>query len=164
MFSCEYCEIFKNNYFICKTFFIVKHLSPSLFFHKVAGLRPATLIKKRPWHKCFPMNFAKLLRRLILKNIYERLILVAGWRTTQKLSRKDSLLLICLVYTNTSVARFFPSIIYDFLYIFVLILTKLSLQMEYYMENFGLFYNIKSQNKTEFSDWTHKYNHVESAG
>ena len=33
-----------------------------LFFNNVAGLRPATLSKKRIWHKCFPVNFAKFLR------------------------------------------------------------------------------------------------------
>ena len=32
------------------------------FFNKVAGLRSATLLKKRLWHKRFPVNFAKLLR------------------------------------------------------------------------------------------------------
>ena len=26
------------------------------FFNKVAGLRPATLFKKRLWHKCFSVN------------------------------------------------------------------------------------------------------------
>ena len=39
--------------------FTGKHLCQSIFFNKVAGLRPATLLKKRPWHRCFPMNFAK---------------------------------------------------------------------------------------------------------
>ena len=34
----------------------------SLFFNKVAGLRPETLFKKRVWHRCFPVNFVKLLR------------------------------------------------------------------------------------------------------
>ena len=38
------------------------HLCQSLFFKKVAGLRPAILLKKRLWHRCFPVNFAKLLR------------------------------------------------------------------------------------------------------
>ena len=32
------------------------------FFNKVAVLRPATLLKKRLRHSCFPKNFAKLLR------------------------------------------------------------------------------------------------------
>ena len=40
-----------------------KHLcQQSLFFNKVAGLRPATLLKKRLWLRCFPESFAKLLR------------------------------------------------------------------------------------------------------
>ena len=33
--------------------FIAKHLCQSLFFDKVAGLRPAALLKKRLWHKFF---------------------------------------------------------------------------------------------------------------
>ena len=42
--------------------FTRKHLCQSLFFNKVAGLRPATLLKKRLWHRCFPVNFVKFLR------------------------------------------------------------------------------------------------------
>ena len=34
----------------------------SLFFNKVAGLRPATLLKKSLWHRCFPVNFVEFLR------------------------------------------------------------------------------------------------------
>ena len=32
------------------------------FFNKVVGLRVATLLKKRLWHSCFPLNFTKFLR------------------------------------------------------------------------------------------------------
>ena len=39
-----------------------KHKCQSLFFNKVAGLRSAVLLKKRLWHRCFPVNFAKFLR------------------------------------------------------------------------------------------------------
>ena len=42
--------------------FTGKHLCQSLFLNKVAGLRLATLFKKRLWHRCFPVNFAKFLR------------------------------------------------------------------------------------------------------
>ena len=42
--------------------FIGKRLCQSLFFDKVAGLRPATLLKKRLWHRRFPVTFAKFLR------------------------------------------------------------------------------------------------------
>ena len=42
--------------------FTAKHLCQSLFFNKVAGLRPVTLLKKRLWHRCFLVNFVKFLR------------------------------------------------------------------------------------------------------
>ena len=38
------------------------HQWQSLFFNKVAVLRPVTLLKKRLWHRCFPVNVAKFLR------------------------------------------------------------------------------------------------------
>ena len=46
-------------------------------FTKFTGkrLRPATLLKKRLWHSCFPVNFAKLLRTPFLQNTSERLLL-----------------------------------------------------------------------------------------
>ena len=31
------------------------------------GLRPATLLKKRLWHRCFPVNFAKFLKALFCR-------------------------------------------------------------------------------------------------
>ena len=43
--------------------FIGKHLCQGLLFNKVTGLRPATLLKKRLWHRCFLVNFAKFLRK-----------------------------------------------------------------------------------------------------
>ena len=46
--------------------FTEKHLCQSLFFEKVAGLRPGTLLKKRLWHRCFPVNFAEFLRKTFL--------------------------------------------------------------------------------------------------
>ena len=42
--------------------FTGKNLCQCLFFNKDAGLSPATLLKKRLWHRCFPVNFAKFLR------------------------------------------------------------------------------------------------------
>ena len=42
--------------------FLGKHLSQSLFFNKVAGLRPATSLKERLRYRCFSLNFAKFLR------------------------------------------------------------------------------------------------------
>ena len=47
----------------------------SLFFNKVAGLRPETLLKKSVWHRCFHVNFAKILRTRFLQNTSGRLLL-----------------------------------------------------------------------------------------
>ena len=41
-----------------------KHLSQSLYFNKVADLRPATLLKKKLWHRGFYVNFKKFARTL----------------------------------------------------------------------------------------------------
>ena len=58
--------------------FTGKHLCQSIFFNKVAGLSPrlspATLLKKRLWHRCFPVNFAKFLRTPFLQNTSRRLL------------------------------------------------------------------------------------------
>ena len=42
----------------------------SFFFNK-----DATLLKKRIWYRCFPVNFAKFLRTPFLQNIFGRLLL-----------------------------------------------------------------------------------------
>ena len=38
-------------------------------------VQPATLLKKRLWHRCFPVNFAKILRTPFLQNTSGRLLL-----------------------------------------------------------------------------------------
>ena len=52
--------------------FTRKHLWRSLFFNKVAGLRQLFLLKERLLHRCFPVNFAKFLRKPFLQN-------TSGW-------------------------------------------------------------------------------------
>ena len=42
--------------------FTGKHLCQNLFLNKVAGLSPATLLKKKLWHSFFPIDFVKFLR------------------------------------------------------------------------------------------------------
>ena len=60
--------------------FTGKYLCQSLFFNKVVGLRSATLLKKRLWHRCFPVNFAKFLRPFYLEHLWW-LLLKMGSRT-----------------------------------------------------------------------------------
>ena len=42
------------------------------------GMRPATLLKKRPWHRCFPANFEKFLRTPFLTEHLQWLLLRLG--------------------------------------------------------------------------------------
>ena len=54
------------------TRFTGKHLCQSLFFNKTGS---ATLLKKRIWHRCFPVNFIKFLRIPFLQNTSGRVLL-----------------------------------------------------------------------------------------
>ena len=78
MFSCEFCEISKNT-FLHRTLLVAasvknvdqsSHVRCSLkigVLKNFADLRPAILVKQRPWHRCFPMNVAKFLRKSFLQ-------------------------------------------------------------------------------------------------
>ena len=56
-------------------------VSESLFSYS-CRLRPATLVKKRLWHSCFPVNFVKFVRTPFLQNTFERLSL--KWISLEK--------------------------------------------------------------------------------
>ena len=49
-----------------------KSQPPEVFYKKRP--QPATSLKKRPWHWCFPGNFAEFLRTLLLQNTCVRLL------------------------------------------------------------------------------------------
>ena len=56
--------------------FAGKHLCQSHFFNKVADFRPANLLKKTLWHRCFPVDFAKLLRTTFFTEHLQWLLLI----------------------------------------------------------------------------------------
>ena len=58
--------------------FAEKHLCQSLCFNKISDLRPATLLKMRHWHRCFPVNFVKFLKTPFFQNTSGRLLLIFG--------------------------------------------------------------------------------------
>ena len=59
------------------TKFTGKCLCQSLYFDKVAGLLPATLLKKRLWHRYFPVKFAKFPRiSFLIEHLWWLLLLV----------------------------------------------------------------------------------------
>ena len=49
---------------------------PESLFYKVAGLKPAALLKKRLWHRCFSANFTKFLKIPFLAEHLRWLLLV----------------------------------------------------------------------------------------
>ena len=61
-----------STYFLCQ----------SLFFDKVAGLRPETLLKNEIWYRCFSVNLAKFLRT----SFFDETRLVAAFELRKWLS------------------------------------------------------------------------------
>ena len=78
--------------------FTGKHLCRSLFFNKVAGLRPATLLKKKLLHRCFPANVGKFLRTSFLIEHSRWLLLSVGKTKTVKLKPLYKLIYWIQVY------------------------------------------------------------------
>ena len=95
--------------------FTGKHLYQSLFFNKVASLGPATLLKKRLWHRCFPVNFSKFLRTLFYKTLLDDCF----WQCTFWLSmlffNKQWLILgiITLTHWSNLFGNFFQLLIWE---------------------------------------------------
>ena len=85
--SPEFIEEILNRelHFLCSeiNYFLTDQLPKELtVFRKIHSthrsnhrLRPATLLKNRPWHRCFPVNFARFLRTPFLHNTSGQLLL-----------------------------------------------------------------------------------------
>ena len=67
----------RKGVFFTKNFtkFTGKHLCQSLFFNKVAGLRPATLLKKETLAQVFSCEFCEISRTPFLQNTSGQLLL-----------------------------------------------------------------------------------------
>ena len=76
--SSDICEIFKNT-LQKQPKFTGKRLCQIRVFNKVAGLRPATLLKKKLYHKCFPVNFLKFLRTPFSQKSSGQLLTLFYW-------------------------------------------------------------------------------------
>ena len=65
---------------------------------------PATLLKKRLWHRCFPVNFAKFLRTPFWQNFSGRLLLELAVKENcvEKTCGSHSFFLFCLVVESLS--------------------------------------------------------------
>ena len=122
--------------------FTGKHLCQSLFFNKVAGLRPATLLKKRLRHRCFPVNFVRFLRTHFLQNTSGRPLLQCKVSKTDKNFKRncsDNLFLyLKLLVVN---ALFQKSVTWSKTFFSSLILLSPD------WKTYGLFKHLELQNK-----------------
>ena len=65
----------RSQIFIKKVFLRVSSNLPESIFHDVLGFQPAPLLKKKPQHRCFYINFTGFLRTPFSQLPLERLIL-----------------------------------------------------------------------------------------
>ena len=85
--------------------FYGKHLCQSLFFNKVAALRPATLLniflkpatlfKWSLWDRCFPVNFTKFLRTPFFTEQLRWLLFLFQYFLTFAVSSTPKIKMIC---------------------------------------------------------------------
>ena len=74
LFSCKFCNFFRTAFIeeVVWRYSVKKSVFAKFCkIHRKTSVpesfnRPATLFKKRLWHRCFPVNFAKFLRTLCL--------------------------------------------------------------------------------------------------
>ena len=59
----------------------------SLFFNKVAVLRPAILLKKKLWHRYFPVNFANFLITSFYRTVLGRRLLLTFMLIIKKMEK-----------------------------------------------------------------------------
>ena len=72
---------------LCKKVFLEIFNSQENF----TGFRPATLLKKRLLHRCFPVNLVKFLRIPFLQNTSGQLLLLVSFEPVHTLLEGDSL-------------------------------------------------------------------------
>ena len=91
-------------------------------------VRPAILLKKRLWHGCFPVNFAKFLRKPLLTEHLQRLLLIPEdetefyentysktfWKLWEQLTIQTTLRVIFIIEILKSLYNFLPMIIIFF--------------------------------------------------
>ena len=74
-------------------------------------LRPATLLKKRLWYRCFPVTFAKFLGIPILQNTSGQLLLKTKSRSLQNSSWKIEITFL-MIFVVFSCGRLLPTLFY----------------------------------------------------
>ena len=69
---------YKKNLFLKISQYLQETSVLEFLFKKVVGLKTCIFIKKKPQHRCFPVNITKFLRLSISENISDRLLLTVS--------------------------------------------------------------------------------------
>ena len=86
-------------------------LRPATLLNKSLWLRPATLLKRSLWHRCFPVNFAKLLRTPFLQNTSGRLLLKYSILPRKYFYKFHLVLMSVNLTTSTNPGTFFNKLL-----------------------------------------------------
>ena len=86
---------------------LIQKQAPDVFYRNSS--RPATLLKKRLWHRYFPVNFVIFLRIPFLQNTSGRLLLLKFWN-------KGNTAKFSIIFS-----KFLKKICNSFMYIYVFI-------------------------------------------
>ena len=138
------------------TKFTWKRLCQNLSFQR---LKPASLFRKRLWHRCFPVNFSKLLRTLFFQNTFGNEICLWGrWnpsiRTKIVLFLTSVFLIINSLKAVYLLSKMRLSVI-AFLSVFKFVFCQVDkLILYFYIFQRGFEFNISS-----FCVWHHCYCH-----
>ena len=71
-------------------------MSVSLF-HLSCRLRLAALLKKKLWHRCFPVNFVKFLRKMQLERLSQNVVARLQLEVYQKQYENEITLKVLLI-------------------------------------------------------------------
>ena len=138
--------------------FTGKQLCQSPSFNKVLGLRPATLLKKWLWHRCFPVNFAKFLRRPFLTKHFWWLPLRAECMILTYSIQFISISVFFLWHRNSDLQKIYipkctmfhwPKSLYNIFYFAEKLILQLLIWLCYILilSNFSLLYEISYDNQ-----------------
>ena len=94
--SLTLCPPFRSSHQSARVSFLIKLQALSFSRPSSNFLKPATLLKKRLWHRCFPVNFAKFLRTPFVQSTSGWLLLVFILLRLGKTSKKQDCKLITL--------------------------------------------------------------------
>ena len=118
--------------------------------HLCQSLRPATLLKKKLWHRCFPVNFEKFLRTPFLQNTSGRLLLnintsteginTLGWKLVYSPGKRLNLWFNWKTDICSKLRNCFESVTKGNLEFFIIVMESFTDSVNFQMESYQNLY------------------------